>query len=184
MLSLTIVIVLFVLWMRSSVANEEKERRMAYEARKVSQSQMSTLTQPHTAVSIPQAKSMTDYHSRVSIETNSRTSSGLSPQSLPLLSASASPNPSEHNRNQIYDQFKLGIKNFQLKQNHLFCKRIEPTLGEDFDYFPSFGIHTFRSARKKGVLFFDAWYGTHQSQDCRPRDLNTGDAENSWIKLY
>ena len=110
MLSLTIVIVLFVLWMRSSVANEEKERQQAFEARKVLQSQMSAVTQPHTAVSIPPAKSMNDYHSRVSIETNSRTSSGLSPQSLPLLSATASPCTSEQNKIQIYDPCKLSFR--------------------------------------------------------------------------
>lgn len=108
MLSLTIVIVLFILWMRSSVANEEKERRMAFEARKVSQSQMSTVTQPHQSA-VTHAKSMTDYHSRVSIETNSRTSSGLSPQSLPLLSAAASPSTSKE-RNSILISFKLTSK--------------------------------------------------------------------------
>ena len=92
------------------MANEEKERQQAFEARKVFQSQMSAVTQPQTAVSIPQAKSMTDYHSRVSIETNSRTSSGLSPQSLPLLSATASPCTSEQNKIQIYDQCKLSFR--------------------------------------------------------------------------
>ncbi len=101
MLSLTMFAAAFVFWFRSNIANEEKEMK---QLENLQPSPRNDVTEGTCRVLVEQKPASTSPRNDV---TDSRSSSGLSPQSLAQLSATSSPGLKRQSRKS--DVFKQDV---------------------------------------------------------------------------